>query len=388
MVFTQKMKNRAKDLCLKDLGYTAIARILESEFDISITSQTIRNWCKSVISEPKISHKKEIKEYCITLYKEGFGYQEIIDKILEEKEEIVSWSSIQRWTKPYRKLRQKKVKEIKPTTEDNRISTLLEYGYNYTEIGSELHLSQRQVKRRVDEGRKKFPNLFPKVRKVISFSDQDILDIAKRRSAGDLIGDIAFSYKIRDSSFRNYIAIWKEKYPDLFPEMDWRHKNPSDSAYEQTKQFLEMMHSSMQQGDKNQLTIPGVVLKYGIKFEPIVMPEKYQEHYGRMKECYGNSYNLAMEYPEDVIYCEGYAAKFFPVQHAWCMDRHTGELLEPTWREPGSVYWGIPFKYDYIIQRLTAGGYIDNDREGWPMLTGEHPVEDWLEKDFKKSVED
>ena len=61
---------------------------------------------------------------------------------------------------------------------------------------------------------------------------------------------------------------------------------------------------------------------------------------GPIKNCYENSLLYALD--NDLLYCEGYAyGSVIPVMHAWVLNPETGEVIETTWREPGTEYFGV-----------------------------------------------
>lgn len=73
---------------------------------------------------------------------------------------------------------------------------------------------------------------------------------------------------------------------------------------------------------------------------------------GQVRECYYNAYVTAIVH-RHLTYTEGYAqAGFFPVQHAWCTDTRTGNIVDPTWinldYQGPFVYQGLKVDLDFL----------------------------------------
>jgi hypothetical protein len=112
------------------------------------------------------------------------------------------------------------------------------------------------------------------------------------------------------------------------------------------KQLAEMMEVSP--GD---LWLRGIWLLYdfflkrGVFFRPQPLPKGYR--LGKAKECYGNSYKLAMR-KEGLTYCEGFAVvglggrKITDIKHGWCATPE-GSVIDVTLRKHGLAYFGVPY---------------------------------------------
>lgn len=92
------------------------------------------------------------------------------------------------------------------------------------------------------------------------------------------------------------------------------------------------------------------------------------------KQCFFNAFTMVKddqwESEEPVIYCEGYAVAsanvVFPLEHAWVINTK-GEVLDPTWSPPGVIYFGIPFRYDWLLETLRGKSYYGLlDLHSWP----------------------
>ncbi len=114
---------------------------------------------------------------------------------------------------------------------------------------------------------------------------------------------------------------------------------------------------------------------------------------GEMKQCFKNSHDLILREP-DLTYVEGYAflppcrgyGHSFPIHHAWCITPE-GIVLDPTWKDKGEIYFGVPFDRDFanwFIIEYKRYCLIDSWEEGFPLLTGQLP--EWRSKDFPKEA--
>ncbi len=90
---------------------------------------------------------------------------------------------------------------------------------------------------------------------------------------------------------------------------------------------------------------------------------------GPPKRCYANATGYAAA-NKNLFYVEGYAIdpEFpLPLEHAWLIDK-TGAVLDPTWEDAAdSVYFGIPFRTDFLMAMIEhdAGG---DALLSWPLM--------------------
>jgi hypothetical protein len=95
--------------------------------------------------------------------------------------------------------------------------------------------------------------------------------------------------------------------------------------------------------------------------------------------CFQNA-SLRAKRDASLTYCEGYAWNVIPVLHAWLVDGD-GQLIETTWREVGSAYYGIRFRTDYVWEQIKKHGHysvLDQWQEHWPTIHA--PRESWAKE--------
>jgi len=105
------------------------------------------------------------------------------------------------------------------------------------------------------------------------------------------------------------------------------------------------------------------VLRHGKAFVEIAPPRSLpvwaQEPHG----CFANCLRLA-DFSQSLTYVEGFAVVAgcrIEVDHAWCVD-DLGRVVDPTWKQPGDGYFGVPFAASYVRRRLKAQlrtGWVD-----------------------------
>jgi len=85
---------------------------------------------------------------------------------------------------------------------------------------------------------------------------------------------------------------------------------------------------------------------------------------GPIKACFFNAHKLAKRHPRTYRYVEGLAyCGFFPMHHAWVVDAQ-GRVIDNTWRERGTEYFGCVFDLSVALPAL----------DDW---THRHPVFKW-----------
>ena len=81
------------------------------------------------------------------------------------------------------------------------------------------------------------------------------------------------------------------------------------------------------------------ILQHGVEGGWSSLPDDISS--GKKKECYLNATHLASD-SERFIYVEGYAFNIIPCQHAWCIERTTNQVVDPTWTDhEDAIYPGV-----------------------------------------------
>jgi hypothetical protein len=123
-----------------------------------------------------------------------------------------------------------------------------------------------------------------------------------------------------------------------------------------------------------------LVLQHGRAFE--LGPKRFVP---QPKACFQRSYALASGARSPWVYVEGFALndRFgLAIPHGWVMRTDKPDTAyEVAWEHTGgAAYLGIPFRLDYIrkvfsASRRTSYGVIDAYWLGFPLLTGDEPIE-------------
>jgi|GEM_PF-1897392 len=128
----------------------------------------------------------------------------------------------------------------------------------------------------------------------------------------------------------------------------------------------------------DKVSIEGFVLQHGREFREITEPPPDVKR-GRLNDSFGNAARLAFRYPTRFVYCEGYAQKIQPQLHAWVVDE-AGSIIETTWPQPGTSYFGIPFQQSFLARQtaLTGSFGLLNQPRHPDLLREKIPVALWL----------
>jgi hypothetical protein len=113
-----------------------------------------------------------------------------------------------------------------------------------------------------------------------------------------------------------------------------------------------------------------MILEKGAFFTVAPLPRGFRR--GKQKECYGNSWNLAVGSEGALSYCEGFVLINDPlvmdIDHAWCADAK-GNVIDITLREMGLSYFGIKYGPDElavdnlpIIDTLAAQAVLSSSK--------------------------
>jgi hypothetical protein len=157
--------------------------------------------------------------------------------------------------------------------------------------------------------------------------------------------------------------------------------------------YLEMLcethrqcyaRGSQGRSDWEYLCMEEFVLKEGQMFNNILTELPDDVPKGPPKMCFQNCM-LAISWPSSLseasnyFYCEGYAlGSVLPMLHAWLVTPE-GKVVDPTWPEPGSEYFGVAFKGGWAKRQTLKQecyGLLDAWTSEWPLLRGIDP-EEW-----------
>lgn len=105
------------------------------------------------------------------------------------------------------------------------------------------------------------------------------------------------------------------------------------------------------------------VLRHGQPFDEMAPPTSVPTWAQVPHGCFANCLRLA-DFSRSLTYVEGFAVIAgcrYEIDHAWCVD-DLGRVLDPTWKQPGDGYFGVPFATSYVRRRLRAQlrtGWVD-----------------------------
>lgn len=80
---------------------------------------------------------------------------------------------------------------------------------------------------------------------------------------------------------------------------------------------------------------------------------------GVARECFRNATELFVDAPDRYVYCEGFGTtprlRQLPIHHAWCLDKLTGRVVDPTWKDPEACeYFGVAFDAETVLRETLA----------------------------------
>ena len=135
--------------------------------------------------------------------------------------------------------------------------------------------------------------------------------------------------------------------------------------------YLGMWHNISKNPDIPYGNLAGFILHEGRFWTPSPLPSKIPK--GKAKQCFNNAHDLALK--RGLTYVEGYAMRIIPIEHAWCVDPKTGEVIDNTWSDPETAsYFGVPFKTDFVTDTVVHQGYygiLGNPRLCHGLITGD-----------------
>ncbi len=126
---------------------------------------------------------------------------------------------------------------------------------------------------------------------------------------------------------------------------------------EQLKEFLEsisLMRSLRKEPDWKFSCYEEMYLEYGIFMEPREVPKELKSE---PSHCYYNCQQIICKRKyRNLVYVEGYASAqnvSIPINHAWLLDSDR-YAIDPTWKQPGLLYFGIPLSNSWVKSFLKA----------------------------------
>lgn len=136
--------------------------------------------------------------------------------------------------------------------------------------------------------------------------------------------------------------------------------------------------------------IEDLLFRHGALFPPPLKPLGASK-LRQMRACFGNCQRIATgrEIEPDgrrqYSYVEGFAGISgvgLAVHHAWLVTRE-GQVYDPTWRVPGTSYFGVAFTPNYlrnavawnIAKKQEWHSLLDDAYERFPILSGLTPID-------------
>lgn len=130
-------------------------------------------------------------------------------------------------------------------------------------------------------------------------------------------------------------------------------------------------------GVNSGLSIEEFVLTNGRAYKAAERPTGIRQ--GVMRQCFKNATELHLKCSKRYSYCEGYALNIIPVLHAWCVDQD-GNVVDPTWPDQQDCqYYGVEIPRQYLVRTMIETehyGILDNYKEGFPLMSGRHRLDD------------
>lgn len=118
------------------------------------------------------------------------------------------------------------------------------------------------------------------------------------------------------------------------------------------RQVLRQMADFHESAVGLRYSVERFVFDHGHEF-PEIAPKRFvPRRHRKSGQCYLNCAQLALG-DGQLTYVEGFAVLpdiALHFQHAWCVDEN-GQVVDPTWAEPGRAYFGVPFNTAYIRTR-------------------------------------
>lgn len=105
--------------------------------------------------------------------------------------------------------------------------------------------------------------------------------------------------------------------------------------------------------------------EFGVLFKKVPFDDRFPR-LNPLTRCYDNAAELALGYPDQLIYCEGLMlsrlpdGSVFPLPHGWCCTP-SGHIVDPTCYkhqlEPSVTYLGVPIYLGYLVRWQALAGF-------------------------------
>ena len=151
----------------------------------------------------------------------------------------------------------------------------------------------------------------------------------------------------------------------------------NDNAFTTVHEYLSVMATMWDRP----YSFEKFVLQHGKQYNVAPLKDKHWLLRGKIKECFCNA-ALAAMWNKGLTYVEGYACGVIPVLHAWCVDKH-GDVVELTWPEVGTDYYGVPFNRKFLARQLCKTkqyGLIDSHKDDFGLIRGVYKKKEWCIK--------
>lgn len=147
------------------------------------------------------------------------------------------------------------------------------------------------------------------------------------------------------------------------------------SLIAQTKMIAQMRESSRKEGWAWSSTEELLLALAGdpVVLDTLRLPRGVKA--GQPGDCFANAFRLSQSEPARFYYAEGLAyAGAFVTSHAWCIDRTTGAIVDPTWAgltlseintERPAAYLGLAFDHHFHAEWVHHAANPSIIEDGW-----------------------
>lgn len=126
-----------------------------------------------------------------------------------------------------------------------------------------------------------------------------------------------------------------------------------------------------------------LILRHGIAFTDVLIRRPTMTP----RQCFQNAAKTVLK-RRRLVYVEGLAKALIPAQHAWVCTPE-GTVIDPTWGDSGSDYFGIPIRFDFLMAKWKEGngvfaGILDDWRDGHALQR--LPISEWIDLEFVAKI--